>query len=331
MQCEAALEYGVGPIGVSSLNPSFLTVLFDPANYTIMFYDFFLTMGLETELVWSSKWSLAKALYLSTTYFNLSNMIIFAPGFITQCTRNPKTLATLVPWLGLIIICTAEFVLIFRTWVLWERKKNIGMGLLGLFGFLAIPSMTFIVIGMQQQDVAGSQPILSSIPFFSFVLLAFYESVMLGLIAYRAKQHFASAQDLYIPLNVVLFRDGILYYIFLLSISLTVTGFLVAENLPIVMNISAMHVTLHSVLTKRMFLNLRNVASEDSSESWVPNSTFMAVSGLQFASRSDANISCSSNFHPIFSEINRQGEDRNGETSLRFNTHIEEDRNLSMV
>ncbi|KAF8580364.1 hypothetical protein K439DRAFT_315005 [Ramaria rubella] len=176
MQCEAALEYGAGPTSFSSLNPSYWTVLFDPAIYTIMLYDYFLTIGLETELVWYSNWSLAKALYLSTTYINFFNMIVFAPGFITPCTTNPKILATLEPWLGLIVICTAEFVLIFRTWVLWERKKKIGIGLLGLFGFLAIPSMTFIVIGMQQQDVVGSQPILSSITFFSFVPLAFYES-----------------------------------------------------------------------------------------------------------------------------------------------------------
>ncbi|KAF8580365.1 hypothetical protein K439DRAFT_1637108 [Ramaria rubella] len=104
---------------------------------------------------------------------------------------------------------------------------------------------------------------------------------MLGLIIYRAKQHFASTQNLYTPLDVVLFRDGILHYMFLLSISLTVMGFLVAQNLPIVINIAVLHFTLHSVLTKRMFLNLRNMASEDASESWVPNSTFMAVSRLQ--------------------------------------------------
>ncbi|KAF8573950.1 hypothetical protein K439DRAFT_1642566 [Ramaria rubella] len=290
MQCEAALKYGAGPIRISSLNPSYLAVLLLPATYAIMFYDYFLTFGLEIEFVWSSKWSFAKALYFATTYFNFTNMIVSAPGFITPCSRIARIIATLEVCFGLITIFTAESVLLFRTWVLCERNTKTAIGLLGLFAFLAIPSTIFMVFGIKKQNLSGPRPVVGSITFFSFVLLAFYESVMLGLIVYKAKQHFDMAQSRCFPLTVVLFRDGILYYIFLISFSLIVTGFLVAANLPMVINVSALHVTLHSVLTKRMFLNLRSVASQDSSEIWAPNSTFMAVSELQFASRSDTSI-----------------------------------------
>ncbi|KAF8592703.1 hypothetical protein K439DRAFT_31084 [Ramaria rubella] len=119
-----------------------------------------------------------------------------------------------------------------------------------------------------------------------------YHLVMLGMIIYKAKQHFSMVQNIHFPLSVVLFRDGILYYILVIGVSLTILGFVVNANLPIVLHISALSVTLHSVFTKRLFLNLRSVASEDESptQSWAPNNTFTAVPGLQFASTSDTSI-----------------------------------------
>ncbi|KAF8589318.1 hypothetical protein K439DRAFT_1628887 [Ramaria rubella] len=294
MECEAASEYGAGPILVTSLNQSYLTVLIQPAIYTVMFYDYFLTFDDEVKYVWPSKWTLAKSLYFATTYTSFMNLVVSVPGFLTACTRMPRTITvTAVEFcLSLITICTAESVLLFRTWVLWESRKRTAIGLLGLFTFLVISSTIFVAFGIRQlkQDVAGSQPVVGSINFFSFPLLAFYESVMLGLNIYKAKQYFTPAHNRYISLAVVLLRDGILYYIFVLSISLTVTGFLITANKPLLIQLSALHVILHSVLTKRMFLSLRSVASQDFPDSWVPNSTFVAISRLQFYSWSDISI-----------------------------------------
>ncbi|KAF8587143.1 hypothetical protein K439DRAFT_860960 [Ramaria rubella] len=271
-----------------------------------MFYDYFLTLGLEVRFVWSSKWSLAKALYFATTYFNFINLAVSVPGFLTSCTRVPWSLTAIEICFSAITVCAAESVLSFRTWILWERNKNIAIGLLGLFTFLVTPSTIFVVFWIVKQDVVGLQPLLYS--FLYFVPLAFYESVMLGLTVYKAKQlcglinpvHYhayrsppspvATAPNRCFPLTTVLFRDGILYYIFLLGFTLTIIGFLVTANLPIVINFSLLHVTLHSVLTKRMFLNVRSAASENSSESCAPHSTFMAVSDLQLFSRRDAGV-----------------------------------------
>ncbi|KAF8577646.1 hypothetical protein K439DRAFT_1639515 [Ramaria rubella] len=295
MECEAALKYNAGLINFSSLNPSYLAVLIQPARFTIMFYDYFLTVGLEIKFVWPSKWSLAKALYFTTTYFNFVTLTVSTPGFLSRCSRNPKTNAILEVSLGLITLCIAESVLLLRTWVLWERNKKTGIGLLVLFAFLSIPCSTFIALGIRQQDVAaGPQPIMGSITFFGFILVAVYETVMLTLIIFKAKQHFARAPKEYFSLTCVLFRDGIVYYIVLISFSLTITGLMADGNLPVVIDLSLLHVTLHSVLTKRMFLNLRSVAFQDSYETWAPNSTFMAVSGFQFASRSDVTMQSSS-------------------------------------
>ncbi|KAF8587144.1 hypothetical protein K439DRAFT_860705 [Ramaria rubella] len=175
MECEVALKYGAGPIRVTALNQSYLTVLIQPAIYTVMFYDYFLTLGLEMRFVWSSKWSLAKALYFATTYFNFTNLVVSVPGFLTSCTRIPRNLTAIELCLSVITICAAESVLSFRTWILWERNKNIAIGLIGLFVFLATPSVIFIVFWIVQQDVR-QQPLLYFITFLGFVPLAFYES-----------------------------------------------------------------------------------------------------------------------------------------------------------
>ncbi|KAF8592704.1 hypothetical protein K439DRAFT_1610458 [Ramaria rubella] len=140
MDCEAALKNGAasGPIDFSSLNSSYLATFLLPATYTIMLYDYFLTFGLEIRFVWSSKWSLAKALYFATTYINLTNTIVSAPGTFGPCSSIPGIFATL-----------EVSVLLFRTWVIWERNKNMAIGLLGLLAFVAIPSTTFMVLGIR--------------------------------------------------------------------------------------------------------------------------------------------------------------------------------------
>ncbi|KAF8574515.1 hypothetical protein K439DRAFT_831555 [Ramaria rubella] len=289
MECEESLKFGAGPTGIFSLNPSYQTVLLVPAACTVMFYDYFLTFGVESKLVWPSKWSMAKVLYFATTYFNFISMALLTPGFLTPCSSAPITLTTLGVCSGLITVLIAEAVLLLRTWVLWEKNNRIPIGLLSLFALLTIPATICIVSGIREQREAGSRPVLGSITFFSFLILAFYESIMLGLSIYKAKQHFAIAHHRYSLLAVVLFRDGIIYYIILIIFSLTLTGFLVVQNLSLVMGLSLVQATLHSVLTKRMFLNLRSVASEHSHGSWAPISA-QIVSEIHFASARELSI-----------------------------------------
>ncbi|KAF8592695.1 hypothetical protein K439DRAFT_1610451 [Ramaria rubella] len=292
MHCKAALKNSAasGPIDLFSLNSSYPAAFLLYATYTIMvgrlLYDYFLTLGLEIKFVWSSKWSLAKALCFATTYVNLMNMVVSVPGMFGVCSSIPRLFATLEVCGSLITIWTAEYwslspplnerlnnsipaVHLFRTWVIWKRNKNMAIGLLGLLAFVAISSTTFMVLGIRAE--ASSQLVVGSITFFSFVLLAFYELVMLGLIIYKAKQHSSFFSEMSDP------RRLANYF-----------GFCGKR----ILHISALNVTLHSVFTKRLFLNLRSVASEDegSAQRWAPNNTFMAVPGLQFALTSDTSI-----------------------------------------
>ncbi|KAF8588758.1 hypothetical protein K439DRAFT_1658288 [Ramaria rubella] len=306
MECEESLKLGAGPTGILLLNPSYQTVLLVPAACTVVFYDYFLTLGIEIKLVWPFPWCMAKVLYFATTYFNFISMTLLTPGLLTTCSSAPTALTTLGVCSGFITVIIAEgvflalatwerivlkwnkAVLLLRTWVLWDKNNRIPIGLLSLFAFLTIPSTIFIVSGIREQHEAGSHPVLGSITFFSFLILAFYESIMLGLIIYKAKKHFA-IHHRYSLFAVVLFRDGIMYYIILIVFSLTLTGFLVVQNLPLVMGLSLVQATLHSVLTKRMFLNLRSVASEHSYGSWAPISA-QIVSEIHFASARDLSI-----------------------------------------
>ncbi|KAF8573577.1 hypothetical protein K439DRAFT_949226 [Ramaria rubella] len=286
MECLTALQYHVGPIGITSLHTSYLAVLLVPANFAITLHDYFLTLGTEIELVWSYEWCFANALYFATTYINFVNLIALIPGFLTQCPTSMTTLRTLTvleSLLRVIAIVIAELVLLLRTWALWDKKKIVAIF---LFSFPAIPSATFIISGIQQQSMHGFHSISGSMVFLSFLFLAFYESVMLGLYIFKAKKHLKIAHDCHSHLTVVLFRDGIFYYMFLISISVTSMALWAVGEIPASGNLSSLLATLHSVLTKRIFLNLRDVASQESSDVWVDN-TPRAVSRLHFVSMKD--------------------------------------------
>ncbi|KAF8586210.1 hypothetical protein K439DRAFT_1615348 [Ramaria rubella] len=303
MQCEAASEFNDGPIRISSLNPSYLMVLIVPPTYTVMFYDYFLTLSLEINLVWSSKWCLAKFLYVATTYFNLTNMVVSAPGFITACSGTPQIFAAL-----------EASVLLFRTWILWERNKNISIGLVGLSALLTIPSIIFVASGIRHQEVPGSRPIVGSIAFYTYGLLTFYE---LGVwqnnivVVFTIHLHKLQSRLIDILVSQWFFSGTSVFNLYNSSIisnqgetrllsdhhgpvsgrdltryaTVEVTSHYKSIRVGSIKKVSpTLEVTAHSVLTKRMFLNLRSVASEDSSESWVPNSTFVAVPGLQSTS-----------------------------------------------
>ncbi|KAF8577276.1 hypothetical protein K439DRAFT_564395 [Ramaria rubella] len=251
------------------------------ASCMLQLFDYGLTIDHEVQFVWPSQWTVGKALYFSTTYISFMQVALLACAPFSACTAPFKTqifVFTLGTWLMILTMGIAELVLLYRTWALWERSRNVAIGLLIPFVILGVASVVLVNYGLHHIQFNGPHTYnVAPIAFVSYIFLVVYEIVMLCLNLYKAKEHFQFTRS---HLAVVLYRDGVLYFVYLITFSLiNIISRLVVHSTPPV-NLTVMQAVLHSVLTKRLLLNMRVAASSDS-ERWAPRRGF-TLSSLEF-------------------------------------------------
>ncbi|KAH9481981.1 hypothetical protein JR316_0006511 [Psilocybe cubensis] len=112
---------------------------------TVAIVDQIMTLPQEIDLVWKEKWSLSKALYLWSRYFNLANISFYMYFNVhkissdhlwviqhtlnnlisTLLSLNSCQIVILVESLGTnLIMLTADVVLALRVWVLYHKSRK---------------------------------------------------------------------------------------------------------------------------------------------------------------------------------------------------------------
>ncbi|KAJ3576234.1 hypothetical protein NP233_g556 [Leucocoprinus birnbaumii] len=92
------------------------------AALAIFIFDYALTFSREVELVWASRWTLVKMLFLLNRYLVVPTMI------------------THQFYLGMMGICLSGTTSCLRVWVLWDRDRRI---------FIGIESIIVVTMGIQ--------------------------------------------------------------------------------------------------------------------------------------------------------------------------------------
>ncbi|KAF8590890.1 hypothetical protein K439DRAFT_1657008, partial [Ramaria rubella] len=243
------------------------------ASYAMLLYDYFLTIGQEVELVWPTSWSLGKLLYCITRYFAFVDGAMscyfhtIAPFTVlpSTCTLLYKFSGALIIW-GMVV---SELILVFRTWAIWGQSNKVAITLLSLVAILAIPTGFFAYWGLKQVTF-GPSPISrlgscwitttpSNILFSEYIIVAVFETVILALTMYKGLYHLRQSNS---SLVVTLYRDGMLYYIYLICISFVNIIVLTAVHKP-GPSLILMQRDLHSIFTARILINLREAAYRD--------------------------------------------------------------------
>ncbi|KAH8102714.1 hypothetical protein BXZ70DRAFT_929589 [Cristinia sonorae] len=240
----------------------------DLVAVAVLAYDYLLNVGAEAEFIWFSPLSLGKVLYFLTRYpvaivTSLAVYHQFAVLTPHQCDLVYKIIGfSLGP-----ITMIAESILIMRTWVIWGRNKTIGISLLtGLaicivpvFYFLAQSLNSLVFVNPPGPNVPGCfLHTQKNILFVVWVIITGYESLILILTLIRFAPTWRSKRT---TLLQTIYRDGLFNYVYLCVLSICNVVVLIAAPRGYTTLLSALQLVMHSILSSRVLLNLRQAAS----------------------------------------------------------------------
>ncbi|KAF9552391.1 hypothetical protein CPC08DRAFT_277812 [Agrocybe pediades] len=196
---------------------------------TVILYEHVFNMGREVELIWRSKWSLMKALYILLRYFTL---ITICYSFYGLFSRNPSNMVSLVyvRWeVFAVYFCSflAESILQIRMYALYSQNKVAVVFMLVLYvattivaGWSAGSNMR-LVTSFAVPIPGGSTCTPSVLAWYTYGLSItplVYETLLCILILIRAYQTFTAEsrpQHRGKVLLQILIRDSVLYYFIL--------------------------------------------------------------------------------------------------------------------
>jgi len=248
----------------------------DAGSLALLVYDYFMTLESEVNLIWPSKWSFIKVLYVLTRYLPFVDVSVL-PVYDTSKTISLKTCKQLytVGSFGVVIgVAIAELILVIRTWALWGREKRIGIFLFVLYVSLVIPAFVFMIIFVNSLTFAvtkdigctptGGSPLIVG----DFLIIVLIETVVLGLTLGRGWYNYRGRRGLL----AVLYRDGIAFYFALLTLSIVNITVVIAAPIDLSNLLTTIQRVLHSCLSARVILNLREVEKGELERSLTLNS-----------------------------------------------------------
>ncbi|KAJ7473948.1 hypothetical protein FB451DRAFT_1466370 [Mycena latifolia] len=234
----------------------------DIASIALLFFEYSLTLNFEKTLVWPSRLSISKILFLLSRYLPFFEvpLILYYVFAVNASLKHCKIINGAVIITRLVGMAIAEAVLLLRTYALSGKNHQV----LIVFGTMSAcqppppvsPSSSTAQNAVPPLDLPGCNLIggtfiLVGVPFIIIVLneiaLMSY-TLYLGVKAYRHSRS---------PLVVTLYRDGVMYFAFLSVGSLVNLINLISgpSHLQDLFN-SALRM-LHSIFACRILLHVR--------------------------------------------------------------------------
>ncbi|KAJ7035310.1 hypothetical protein C8F04DRAFT_1394896 [Mycena alexandri] len=257
-------------------------------------FDYCLTFDLEASLIWPSRRSFSKTLFMLARYTPFLDVpvglyYILAPNIALDTCFNLNVVSTSLSVFGIAI---GELILVVRTYALGGRVHtvlvvlsiiytvNFSLGLLTVF-LVLFPDRGISNSGIDwtispQHDIEVALPILPAIPGCNetggnfilvgvcFIIVLLNETVLMSYImwlGYKKYRHFRS------PFIVTLYRDGITYFIFLFLGSTANFTILLAGEGELQELLNTFLRVMHSVLSTRVLLHVRDVERTRAEES----------------------------------------------------------------
>lgn len=237
----------------------------DTAALAILVWDYLLTFQSEIDLIWRSHWSIVKILFLLTRYMPAVDVtLVIRYQFASSLSEHDcRILYDVAGWIIMAGITVAELILLYRTWALWGGSRRMGIILILLGIGLTISSSYVEYLFLRGTEFVMRQPPLPScivsskhgVLAISFVFIIATETVVLTLTLAKYAQHYRSHTKSTI-LNV-LFRDGVLFYCYLLGFSILNLAFILTASKDAADALIVLQRVLHSSFSARILLNLR--------------------------------------------------------------------------
>jgi len=243
----------------------------------LLIYDYLLTIRLEVIFVWFSPWTYTKVLFLFARYLPIINIYFLIHNqLLPDVSEHSCTWTfTVAVWILMSGIAVAEdifpstVILMIRTWAVWHQNRTVGIGLAilmcGILILECVCNSRFIKsLNIQPAPYRGFKGCFvtaesSSVLLIDFMALTVLELIVLTLMAISAFRACRSGDNL--ELSNVIYRDGILSYVYLLCVALANVIVMLVSPSELKILLSPLQSVMYSALTCRIIINIRSVAS----------------------------------------------------------------------
>ncbi|PPR07339.1 hypothetical protein CVT26_013655 [Gymnopilus dilepis] len=244
-----------------------LVTHFDVAASTLFVWDWLLTLRMEVELVWKSKWNFMKVLYLAQRYLpfvDTIGLVICHQLGINMAVSTCQRVYYASGYLIVVGFILSELILTLRAWAVWNRDRLLMVVLSSLFVALWSLDLAFITlflrsVGFAPEPYAGFTGcfVIQANHFLMLcwvVLIAWDTIVLLVMLVAGYKAYKTGGPS---ALLDVVYRDGIIYYFYVFVLS--TINVIVVKTLPPEYEhlLTSTERCLHSVLTSRVLLDIR--------------------------------------------------------------------------
>ncbi|KAJ7801038.1 hypothetical protein B0H14DRAFT_2897205 [Mycena olivaceomarginata] len=228
---------------------------------TILIYDWICTLDREITHVWS------RPLSTGTLLFALNRYSPFIDVFVVISTKFQQfppeqclTRNTIFAWLSVLGVFLSEVILVLRTWAFWDRRRTLLIWLIILTTCTLVATIVTTQLELKSLHYIPTTGVgctlakAGSIIIFAYLSIIILETTIVVLTAVKAYRVLRHSRQ---PWLVQLYRDGMLFYIYLLMISLA--NILVPILAPSMLSnwFSSPQRVLHSVLCTRVLLCIR--------------------------------------------------------------------------
>ncbi|KAG2017622.1 hypothetical protein CC2G_007119 [Coprinopsis cinerea AmutBmut pab1-1] len=246
---------------------------FHVASVVLLFYDYLLTLHLEVQLIWQSRWCSVKVLYLLTRYLpflDLTMLLIYLNVFGASAEACKPIYRFMTLW-GITGFAIAEALLTIRIWPLWGDHPNAiktftGLLLTGTFATICVLTGQFMTdIKFNSELLKAQNVCVNMAPALrlriSWILVGVYDIVITVLLAIKALPAIYDTIKQAKPKSVswVVYSDGLRFYVCLIALAFT-NGSLPDDLIQL---LSALHRVAISILACRAILHIRRRGQQE--------------------------------------------------------------------
>ncbi|KAI6044380.1 hypothetical protein EDC04DRAFT_360304 [Pisolithus marmoratus] len=133
------------------------------AGYTLLVYDYFLTLSDEVEYIWNAPWTPVKFIYLANRYTVLLGQTLIciqATGFVATFTGGCEFYAVFLAVYILLSLETAHLLVALRAWAIWGGDRSVLWSVVVAY----VASLVSIVVAVSQgEDFSNFEPTVTSL------------------------------------------------------------------------------------------------------------------------------------------------------------------------
>ncbi|KAA1472236.1 hypothetical protein DENSPDRAFT_881096 [Dentipellis sp. KUC8613] len=224
----------------------------------LLAYDYALTLPQEVALIWPSRLSAVKVLFFLTRYLAVGDlsMLLYLQFASAPSEDECRCVWTVSGWMIIWGVGIGLIIQAVRTWAVWDCGRSVGIILavtfLGTAGVdcYAFAKFTSSLIFTPMRDVSSVFTRGCLVTGGSHILLTDCAVVVF----YDTSSPSSST------LINTLYRDGILFYVYLFGISLANLIVMATARDSLTNVLPALQRTLYSILSSRILLNIRKAA-----------------------------------------------------------------------